>query len=217
MLLNIFRLLNFYCSFNTNISLITDLKKELLHQLFFDFILKSDLFQDYGIVYTMLLESHAEQFNHIVLGKTAEFWTEKHDACLKLTKTVESFADSSPDVIIEKFTISFFKFLKEPIRILILDLRSQQVKVVSSLLISLTEIAPDQLKYLIRDVYAAIFDAVKVPSKLMSGYVDECILIMIRNATLRFIIPSIVQEICESKAGKVREKFVVCTGGIYVY
>lgn len=164
----------------------------------------------------MLLESQAENFNHIVMGKPAEFWIEKHDACLKLTKLVESFADSPPAIISEKFTHSFFKFLKEPIRLLIVDLRSQQVKAVANLLRSLTEVAPDQVKYLIRDIYTSIFYAVKVPSKLMSGYVDEYILIMIRSATFRFLIPSIVQEICESKAGKVREKFVVMERN-YIY
>lgn len=89
------------------------------------------------------------------------------------------------------------------------DLRSQQVKELAILLTTLAEVGKDHLKLLLRDTYVQIFDGVKVPHKLMSGYVDESILSILRNGTFKFLIPALIQEINESKAGRVRERFLV--------
>lgn len=65
------------------------------------------------------------------------------------------------------------------------------------------------MKMLLRDIFTNILDGVKVPNKVMSGYVDECILEMIKHSTFKSAIPSIVNEIVNSKAKNLRERCLV--------
>lgn len=74
---------------------------------------------------------------------------------------------------------------------------------------ALAEVTRDNMKLLLREIYVFIFDAIKVPHKLMAGYVDESIVNIIKCGTFKFFIPHLVQEICEHKSGKVREKCLV--------
>jgi hypothetical protein len=83
------------------------------------------------------------------------------------------------------------------------------VKEACHLLSVLADITKDGMKLFLRDTYIFIFDAVKVPHKLMAGYVDESILIIIKSGTFKFFVPHLVLEICEHKSGKVREKYLV--------
>lgn len=77
------------------------------------------------------------------------------------------------------------------------------------LLTAIAEVAKDGMKLFLRETYIFIFDAIKVPHKLMAGYVDESIVNIIKCGTFKFFIPHLVLEICEHKSGKVREKYLV--------
>lgn len=65
------------------------------------------------------------------------------------------------------------------------------------------------MKPFLRDSFTHILEGIKVPNKVMSGYVDECIQSMIRYCTFKTGIPVITMEIKESKAKMVREKCMV--------
>ena len=99
----------------------------------------------------------------------------------------------------------------------IMDLRSQQVRDTCTFLIKLSEILEEEqaMRLFVRDVFDTIFLALKAPHKLMSGYVDECILSLIRNTTFKSGLQLIVSEIKESKSKHMRERsMVLCT--IYI-
>lgn len=65
------------------------------------------------------------------------------------------------------------------------------------------------MKFLLRETFCFILDGVKVPNRVMSGYVDNAILTLIKNATFKSCIPSLVSEIRDSKAKMVRERCLV--------
>ena len=90
-----------------------------------------------------------------------------------------------------------------------MDLRSQQVRDTCQLLIKLAEIAGDRMKYLLRDCFATILEGVKIPHKVTSGYIDECIVHLIKHVTFKVAIVLIVHEIKESKAKLLRERCLV--------
>ena len=156
------------------------------------------------------LESQAESCAGIVLSKSAEFWEEKNEAMIKLTKSIKEYTDESNEVLNTQFTPQFFKFLVEPLRAMIADLRSQQVKEACNLITAISEASKDRMKVLLREIYVTLFDAIKVPHKLTVGHVDDTILSILRIGTFRFFIPHLVQEIGEHKSSKVRERFLVC-------
>lgn len=91
----------------------------------------------------------------------------------------------------------------------IADLRSQQVRDVCTLLIYLGKVAGERMKPFLRDAFVHILEGVKVPNKVMSGYVDDCIQNLIRYCTFKTGIPLLVMEIKDSKAKLVREKCLV--------
>ena len=62
------------------------------------------------------------------------------------------------------------------------------------------------MRHLLRDVFPNILDGVKVSNKVMSGYVDDCIITLIRNATFKTAIPLLISEYQNSKAKLYRER-----------
>lgn len=74
------------------------------------------------------------------------------------------------------------------------------------LLTTLARVAGDRIKPLMRDVFANILDGIKVPNKVLSGYVDDCIITMIKNAVFKSAIPQLLQEVKDNKAKAVRER-----------
>ena len=66
----------------------------------------------------------------------------------------------------------------------------------------------------LRETFESIFLAVKVPNKVMSGYVDECIISLIRHTTFKSAISLIVADIKDSRSKGVREHCMV--GGSYM-
>lgn len=91
------------------------------------------------------------------------------------------------------------------------DLRSQQVRDICLFLVALAEVIGDRMKFLLRDTFAFILEGVKVPNKVMSGFVDECIILLIRHCVFKNAIPTLVSEVKDNKAKQVREKCMVNT------
>lgn len=88
----------------------------------------------------------------------------------------------------------------------ITDLRSQQVRDICIFLTCLAKVAGDRIRPLMRDVFANILDGVRVSNKVMSGYVDECIISLIRAAVFKTAIVPLSAEIRDNKAKIVRER-----------
>jgi hypothetical protein len=65
------------------------------------------------------------------------------------------------------------------------------------------------MRFFLRETFESIFQAVKVPNKIMSGYVDECIVSMIRHTTFKSAIPLIAADMKDSRAKGVREHCMV--------
>lgn len=59
--------------------------------------------------------------------------------------------------------------LKEPIKLLISDLRSQQVRDCCTYLIKLAQITGDKMKIFLRDSFVHILEGVKVPNKVIDN------------------------------------------------
>lgn len=91
----------------------------------------------------------------------------------------------------------------------IVDLRSQQVKDTCQLLILLSMVTRDRMKLFLRDTFSTIFEGIKLPNKVITGYIDECILLLIRNVSFRSAIYFLYSEFKESKAKFVRERCLV--------
>jgi hypothetical protein len=79
-------------------------------------------------------------------------------------------------------------------------------------LVALSQVAGDRMRLLMRDVFSNILDGVKVPNKVMSGYVDDCVIHLIRNVVFKSAITPLLTEVKESKAKAFRERCLVrCT------
>lgn len=55
-----------------------------------------------------------------------------------------------------------------------------------------------------------LLEALKMPNKVMSGYVDECISNIIKNVQFKSAMVLFVNEAKESKAKPMRERCQVC-------
>ena len=73
----------------------------------------------------------------------------------------------------------------------------------------ISQICGDRMKGFLRDSFNSILDGIKVPNKVMSGYVDECILLLISNVTFKSAIQLVVNEVKDNKAKYVRERCLV--------
>jgi hypothetical protein len=91
----------------------------------------------------------------------------------------------------------------------ILDLRSQQVRDTCAFLTRLSIITKDLMRNFLRETFESIYTASKVPNKVMSNYVDDCIISLIRHTTFRSSIPLITTEARESRSKGVRERCMV--------
>jgi hypothetical protein len=120
----------------------------------------------------------------------------------------------------------------------ILDLRSQQVRDTCKFLTRLSVVTKDVMKLFLRETFDIIYKAVQQvriislivnnlksylfhvsivtfqPHAIMSGYVDECIISMIRNTTFKSALPTFATEIQNSKSKLARER---CLVWHYVY
>lgn len=153
------------------------------------------------------LEAEVEKQCALILRTDTEFWEVRNKAVQALTELVGKYEShpSAQDIV----GMGVFRLLKEPVKSMIADLRSQQVRDTCLFLTRLSQCVGDHLRHFLRDSFAFILDGVKVPNKVMHGYVDECIINLIKNATFRTAIPTILAEIKESKAKIVRERCLV--------
>lgn len=71
------------------------------------------------------------------------------------------------------------------------------------------------MKLFLRDSFPYILEGVKVPNKVMSGYVDECILMMIKFTAFKSAIPVLAQEVAFNKAKQVRERCLVSLNTLF--
>eukprot|EP01035_Chromulina_nebulosa_P018142 gene18142-23796_t len=88
---------------------------------------------------------------------------------------------------------------------MILDLRSQQVRDTCSFLIKLSQINKENMKVFMRELFPILLDALKVPNKVISGYVDDCILNIIKNTTFKSSLQLLVDHLRDSKSKLLRE------------
>jgi hypothetical protein len=94
----------------------------------------------------------------------------------------------------------------------VLDLRSQQVRDTCQFLMRLAEVTGERMKPFLRDSFATILEGAKIPHKVTSGYIDECIIHLIKHVTFKGAIVLIMHEIKESKSKAMREHCLVsCT------
>jgi hypothetical protein len=73
----------------------------------------------------------------------------------------------------------------------------------------LAEVAGDRMKAFLRDSFSTILEGVKIPHKISSGYIDECIVLLIKHVTFKCAIVHVMHEIKESKSKTVRERCLV--------
>ncbi len=154
-------------------------------------------------------ERRIESIGCIITKNTPEFWEERNKAVMELIALVTQCEGFSMTRVHELFSACVFRALRDPIKSMISDLRSQQVRDTCLLLIKLSIVCGDHLRLLLREVFPTILDSLKVQNKVMSGYVDDCICSMIKNVTFKHCLPLIVNEIKECKAKLVRERCIV--------
>ncbi len=77
------------------------------------------------------------------------------------------------------------------------------------MLSTLAQKSQDKMKPFLRDSFPAILEGIKVPNKVMSGYVDDCIFRMIGDTSFKSGIGVLAQELRDNKSKLVREKCLV--------
>lgn len=178
-----------------------------------------------------LFEAKVEQLCTIILITESEFWETKNKAVNQLTQLFtanyneyaaaeeEEEGESTDDLSLSTsispnrstdfmFTPEIFRLLKEPIKCLISDLRSQQVRDACTLLSKVTSYGGERssLKLFLRDSFGFILEGVKVPNKVMSGFVHDSILSMIQSVTFKSALAVLCTEAKDNKAKLVRER-----------
>jgi len=152
-------------------------------------------------------EAEVEKQCGLILKTDPEFWDTRNKAVLALTELFGRY-EQHPNVQ-DVLGMNVFRLLKEPIKSMMADLRSQQVRDTCALLTRMSHVCGDHMRHFLRDSFAFVLDGVKVPNKVMSGFVDECIINMIKNSTFKTAIHTLLMEIKESKAKGVRERCLV--------
>ena len=158
-----------------------------------------------------MLEKQAEPLCNSIKQTLAENWEIRNKSVLGLLTLITQYENASPTVIQEAFSANFFRMLKEPLKDLISDLRSIQIRDTCLFLVKLAEVTKDNInmKAMLREIFSFILDGIKVPNRVMSGYVDTAIISMIKHTTFKTCLPSLITEIKNSKAKLVREHCLV--------
>jgi hypothetical protein len=154
-------------------------------------------------------EGRIEALCNVIVNSDAELWDARNKAVLEITAMITRYEGLDYARIPEIFTPSIFRLLKEPVKTLIVDLRSQQVRDTCLLLSKLSEVTKDHMKLFLRDIFVFLLDGIKVPNRVMSGYVDTTIMTIIKNTTYKGCIPLLVAELRDSKSKLVRERCMV--------
>ncbi len=152
------------------------------------------------------LEGKIEKECQVILRTDSEEWDKRNKAMLNLTAIIAKYETATYQVIVDQFTTGVFRLLKDPVKSMISDLRSQQVRDTCLFLMKLAEITKDLMKYLLREIFQTVLDGIKVPNKVMSGFVDNCIIHIIKHTTFKSGLPILINELKENKAKFVRER-----------
>jgi hypothetical protein len=144
----------------------------------------------------------------ILVRKDAEEWEAKNKAISQLTRMVRKYENMELERIQEIFGMNIFRVLKEPIKQMMSDLRSQQVRDTCTFLSTMSMVLGDHMRHFLRDTFPSVLDGVKQTNKVMGSYVDECIVTMIRYTTFKTSIPFIIEQIQSSKSKQYRERCV---------
>ena len=150
------------------------------------------------------LESRIEKECLLITKTDSEYWEIRNKAVSSLLSIVSSFHNKSD--AIDTFNMNTFRILKDPIKSLLIDLRSQQVRDVCIFISRLSEVLGNHMKHLMREIFTTLLDGTKVPNRVMSGYVDNCIMYIIKHTTFKTCLPILFHEIKENKAKFVRER-----------
>eukprot|EP01032_Pedospumella_encystans_P017632 gene17632-20086_t len=134
------------------------------------------------------IDSKVESLTNTILKTDAESWEIRNKAILQLTDLVSRFKDEPDEIINEHLTANIFRMLKEPVKNMILDLRSQQVRDTCQFLMKLSDVAGDRMKPFLRDSFSTVLEGVKIPHKVTSGYIDECIVHLIKREYVNLIL-----------------------------
>lgn len=65
------------------------------------------------------------------------------------------------------------------------------------------------MRALLRDSFSTILDGIKIPHKVTSGYIDECITHIIKHVTFKGAIVHFMHELKDSKSKTMRERCLV--------
>ena len=110
----------------------------------------------------------------VLCRKDGEDWEAKNRAMSQLTRLVARYQGPSHEVdkIQEVFGMSVFRVLKEPIKQMMSDLRSQQVRDTCTFLSTMSVVLGDHMRHFLRDIFPCVLDGVKQTNKVMGSYVD---------------------------------------------
>jgi hypothetical protein len=153
----------------------------------------------------MTFENKIEKQCNIITKTNREFWETSNKAMLELTCIIEEYEDASINVINDIFNHNVFSMLQDPIKHLLCDLRSQQVRDTCLFLNKLAEITKDHMKFLLREIFSSLLDGIKNPNKVMSSFVDATIIHIIKHSTWKPALTMLINEIKDNKAKRVRE------------
>ena len=151
-------------------------------------------------------DARIEQLCSVIVKKAAENWDERNRAMNEMTAYIHGLSQEPSERKEEVFNTATLKLMVEPIKSFLADPRSQQVRDVCFFLSQLSETAHDLMAFLLRDVFAFILDGIKNTNKLMASFVNDCIVIIIKNVTYKGSITLLLNEIRTNKAKFVREK-----------
>lgn len=150
------------------------------------------------------LESRIEKECLLIMKTDAEYWEIRNKAILTLLSILNSFQSKSEAQ--DAFSMNTFRMLKDPIKSLLVDLRSQQVRDVCIFITKLSEVLGNHMKHLLREIFTTLLDGTKIPNRVMSGYIDNCIMSIIKTSTFKTCLPTLLHEIKDNKAKFVRER-----------
>jgi len=115
---------------------------------------------------SLIFYTNVEGLCSIIDRTNPEFWDERNKAILNLTILVKRFESYESPRIQEIFTADALRLMRDPIKSMISDLRSQQVRDTCNFLGTLSRVCGDQLKPLMREIFPTILEIVKIPNKV---------------------------------------------------
>lgn len=142
----------------------------------------------------------------ILAETSSDMWEKKNKA---ITDLIHIFIYSGSTFALQSAFLknpNLYRSLKEPLKKLLGDLRSQQVRDTCTLLNIMSIMLGDQMRVLLRDICETMLDSVKVANKVISGYIDDCILCLLKHVTNKSCIGIIWSNFVQNKSKSFRER-----------